>query len=506
MTIAALLPLLFLGLMLLISYKQFGVKTFDDYATASRSIGTLGITFGVLATWYVGATFTAWAGFAVGSGFVALYVTPYALITLVVMYLVCERTFVWGKLHNIETQAELLGYRYQSDWVRVLTAFAGVAWSVPWLLMEWVTLGFVANYASGGVVSPFWGMALGVLIVAAYVGMGGMRSVITANIVQGLYMFVVGTGLMVWLIYRNFGSIGQLLDTVTNEHPEVVTFPGHGLDLPPAYWVSIVITSGLGGFMWPWVYNKIFAADSVRTLKRTVLLTPALGTVFYLVFVLLGMGIFLSPALRANPQEAFMAFASDNGQLVLGLIAVLVTAASISTVSGIMNAMSTAISNDVTRVVKRDISSATALRVARWSIVIIGAVALAGATVREGLLIELALLTYQGIMVLFPVVILGLYWRRANKQGALTALVSGTAVSFGLMQWQPEWLLQSGWSSGIFGIIVAFGCMIVCGFAFKPTPHVQSLWDEIGTARARAHARARAATAAARNDRPADPT
>ena len=45
----------------------------------------------MLATWYVGGTFTAWAGFAVGYGFIAYDVTPYALMTLDTLYLGADR-------------------------------------------------------------------------------------------------------------------------------------------------------------------------------------------------------------------------------------------------------------------------------------------------------------------------------------------------------------------------------------------------------------------------------
>lgn len=483
--IAITMIVVFLGLLVFINRRQLGVRNFDDYATASRSIGTLGITFGVLATWYVGATFTAWAGFAVDFGFIAYYVTPYALITMVVLYLVGERTFVWGKKHRIETQAELLGMRYGSNALRLIIGFAGVALSVPWLLMEWWTQGFVVSYASGGTIAPFWGMLVGVVVVVTYVALGGMRSVITANILQGVYMFFFGTALLVWFVYTQFGGFGALFNLLTTEFPETLTYPGPGWEPPPAYWTSLVITSGLGGFMWPWVYNKLLAADSVRTIKRTVLLAPILGTVFYGVFVIVGMGLHTVPWGREDSQVAFLELGTRSGPVALGLLGVLITAASVSTVSGILNAMSTAITNDMAIVINRQISRQTAVRIARVSVVILGLIALAGAAVQQGLLIFLALLTYQGMIMLFPVVILGLYWRRANKEGALLGFLAGTSTAFFLTITNPDFLTTYGWTSGMYGFLVTVVIMVVAGFMKKEEPHIAELWNEVDEARTR---------------------
>ena len=109
---------LFLALIIFINRRQLGVSTLNDYATANHSIGVLGITFGFLATWYVGAGYTVFSGFAVSFGMIGMYVIPYGIITLLVMYLVAERSFIWGKKYQLRTQSELLGLRYQSDFIQ----------------------------------------------------------------------------------------------------------------------------------------------------------------------------------------------------------------------------------------------------------------------------------------------------------------------------------------------------------------------------------------------------
>ncbi|MEX1199812.1 MAG: sodium:solute symporter family protein [Methylophaga sp.] len=474
---------LFLALIIWINRRQLGVSTLNDYATANHSIGVLGITFGFLATWYVGAGYTVFSGFAVSFGMIGMYVIPYGIITLLVMYLVAERTFIWGKKYQLRTQSELLGLRYQSDFIRVLTGFAGVALSVPWLLMEWYTIGYVFNYATDGLISPLLGMIIGIFVVVIYVAMGGMRSVITANIVQGMYMMIAGSAVLIYVLYTELGGLTAAMDRLFNETPQAMIFPGPGWDVSPNYWTAIIITSGLGGFMWPWVYNKLFAADSIRTIKQSVLFAPVLGIFSFALLFLLAMSLHPLPFAQENPQQALFWVHSEAGVWPLAFFAVLVMAASLGTVSGILNAMSTAISGDIAQVLNRKISEQTALKIARWSVVVMSIGALVGAYVNEGQLVFLALMTYQGMIVLSPVVLLGLYWQRANKFGAVAGFLLGMIVSFGLTLTEPAFIHSYGWTPGVYGFLTTLTVMLVAGYLRPVEQHVNRLWRDIAIAR-----------------------
>ncbi len=474
---------LFLALIIWINRRQLGVSTLNDYATANHSIGVLGITFGFLATWYVGAGYTVFSGFAVSFGMIGMYVIPYGIITLLVMYLVAERSFIWGKKYQLRTQSELLGLRYQSDFLRVLTGFAGVALSVPWLLMEWYTIGYVFNYATDGLISPLLGMIIGIFVVVFYVALGGMRSVVTANIVQGLYMMIAGSAVLIYVLYSELGGLTAAMDRLFNETPQAMIFPGPGWDVSPNYWTAIIITSGLGGFMWPWVYNKLFAADSIRTIKQSVLFAPVLGIFSFALLFLLAMSLHPLPFAQENPQQALFWIHSEAGVWPLAFFAVLVMAASLGTVSGILNAMSTAISGDIAQVLNRNISEQTALKIARWSVVVMSIGALVGAYVKEGQLVFLALMTYQGMIVLSPVVLLGLYWQRANKFGAVAGFLLGMVVSFGLTLTEPAFINSYGWTPGVYGFLTTLIVMLVAGYLRPVEQHVNKLWRDIAIAR-----------------------
>lgn len=303
--IPLLMIFLFFALMLFIIRKGLGVSSFEDYATANRSFGFFALTFSVLATWVVGAMYTAWAGMAVSYGFTALYAIAYAVITMIVMYFVAPKTYIWGAKYKIKTQSELLGFRYQSKTVRMLTGVCGIVFTIPWLIVEIVTQGYVFEYATDGMIPKFWGMVLGILVISIFVSLGGMRSVITANVFQGLILIVGGTALMIYFVYNYFGGFASGFDMVESNYAGVLTFPGPGWNPPTPYWTSIVILSGLGGFMWPWAYNKLFAGDSIRTIKVSALLAPVIYAIFYSLFVITAMFIHSYDQVLADVEGAF---------------------------------------------------------------------------------------------------------------------------------------------------------------------------------------------------------
>src|SRR5699024_2694687 len=248
-------------------------------------------------------------------------------------------------------------------------------------------------------------------------------------------------------------------------------------------WTSIVISSGFGAFMWPWAYNKLFAANSVKSIKQSTLLTPVFSLIFWSAAVFLGQAMHSIEFARENSEESYLWIANEAGPLALALMSTLIMAASIGTVSGIIQALSTAISNDIAQVINKEISNSQALKIARSSVVGLGIIALIFATIDLGALIDIALLTYQGIIMLFPIVILGLYWKRANKEGAITALILSTILSMYVEFAQPVFFIQYGWSGGIYGTVLGFIIMIIFGYLKPVEGHVYMLWDDIKEAK-----------------------
>jgi cation/acetate symporter len=87
----------------------------------------------------------------------------------------------------------------------------------------------------------------------------------------------------------------------------------------------------------------------------------------------------------------------------------------------------------------------------------------------------------------FPVIVLGIFWRRATKEGAVAGMIAGLAVTLAYVLWfkhlRPELDDPAGWWLGIspegfgaVGMLVNAAVLVAVSLATRPPPReVQEL-------------------------------
>ncbi|SIS64154.1 sodium:solute symporter family protein [Belliella pelovolcani] len=183
---------------------------------------------------------------------------------------------------------------------------------------------------------------------------------------------------------------------------------------------------------------------------------------------------------------------------VIGLVAAGGMAAALSTAAGLLLVISTSVSRDLFRTFKPNMTEKRELLIARISAA--GAVGLAGyfGVNPPGFVAEVVAFAFGlAAASFFPVIIMGIFSTRMNKEGAIAGMVSGlvftlayiTFFKFGvtLFGLAPEMVSSDNWLFGIspegigsVGMLVNF---IVCYFVSKATPappkQVQDMIQEI---------------------------
>ncbi len=177
---------------------------------------------------------------------------------------------------------------------------------------------------------------------------------------------------------------------------------------------------------------------------------------------------------------------------VVGLVASGAMAAALSTAAGLLLVISTSISRDLVKTFKPEISEKKELRIARFAAA--GAVILAGyfGVNPPGFVAEVVAFAFGlAAASFFPVIIMGIFSTRINKEGAIAGMISGLIftmsyiVFFKLMS--PELNSAEHWWFGIspegigsVGMMINF---VVCYFVSMATPpppkHVQDMIQEI---------------------------
>jgi cation/acetate symporter len=89
----------------------------------------------------------------------------------------------------------------------------------------------------------------------------------------------------------------------------------------------------------------------------------------------------------------------------------------------------------------------------------------------------------------FPALVLGIFWRRANRPGAVAGMLAGLAVTvFYVVRTHPffggsmanAWLDINPISAGVFGVPLGFATIIAVSLLTKPPPQeIQDLLDYV---------------------------
>ncbi|MEN0020516.1 MAG: VC_2705 family sodium/solute symporter, partial [Planctomycetota bacterium] len=175
---------------------------------------------------------------------------------------------------------------------------------------------------------------------------------------------------------------------------------------------------------------------------------------------------------------------------VIGLVAAGGLAAALSTAAGLLLVISTAVSHDlVKRTLAPNVSEKNELWIARGAagIGVIGA-ALLG-IYPPGFVAEVVALAFGlAASSFFPVIILGIFWKRMNRAGAITGMICGIGFTAAYIAYfkflggsRDNWLLGiSPEGIGSIGMLVNFAIGItVAKLTAPPSDEIQQLVESI---------------------------
>ena len=172
--------------------------------------------------------------------------------------------------------------------------------------------------------------------------------------------------------------------------------------------------------------------------------------------------------------------------VISGLVAAGGMAAAMSTADGLLLAIANALSHDLYyKIIDPNADTRTRLIVARVLLIGIGALAAIVASFRlTGILGAVAWAFDFAASGLFFPLVLGVWWKRANRQGALAGMIlgflSGTAYLWYVYTGGEPWIGIDHLRFAIIGMPVSLVAMVVVSLATEePEPEVQAMVDEV---------------------------
>jgi SSS family transporter len=304
-----------------------------------------------------------------------------------------------------------------------------------WVSAQVTALGLVFNLLSGGAVSIPWGMVIGVLSILIYTLWGGMWSVAVTDFIQ-MIILVLGLVILSWFAADMAGGAGKVVDLITSR--DMLRFWPEPTWHEVLFFFGAAITMMLGSIPQQDVFQRVMSANSEKAATHGTVI----GGTAYILFAFVPMFLVAS-ALLIMPEQAAELLKDDPQKVLPTLVMermpvvmqVLFFGALLSAIKSCASATLLAPSVTFTENIWRQfrpehISDREKLLTMRISVLVFALCVLAYSIKMEGTPIyELVSSAYQVPLVgAFVPLVFGLYWKRANTQGAICAVVLGIGV------------------------------------------------------------------------------
>ncbi|WP_158737968.1 sodium/pantothenate symporter [Alteribacillus sp. YIM 98480] len=401
----------------------------QEYFLGSRELGGLILAMTMIATYGSASSFVGGPGaaYSQGLGWVLLAMSQVATGYFVLMIL-GKKFAIKARQYKAVTLVDYLKGRYNSKAVVLLSALSIIIFLFSAMTAQWVGGARLIESLTGlSYISALFIFAVSVII---YVIFGGFRAVAVTDTLQGIVMFFGTLIILVGTIIAG-GGMGNIMSDLANENPNLVSPFGHDGSLTPLYVSSFWILVGVGVVGLPQVAVRAMSYKDSKGMHRALII----GTVV-VAFMMFGMhlvGVMARPILpgievadSVMPRIAMEVLPA----WLAGIVLAAPMAAIMSTVDSLLLLVSSTIVKDVyLNYVNPEATRKKVKSISFGITAVLGISVFALALSPPDLLIWLNLFAFGGLESAFiwPVV-LGLYWAKGNKYGAMASIILGVGA------------------------------------------------------------------------------
>ena len=389
-------------------------------------------------------------------------------------------------------------YRDEKHILSCIAAIIILVFFIPYTASGFKAVGTMFNSLFG--FDYHVAMIVGALIIIAYTTMGGFLAVSTTDLVQSIFMSIA----LIIIVFFGIDKAGGLNVVIDNAK----ALPGY-LNLTQGYNAStgtagsfgifsIVSTLawGLGYFGMPHILLRFMGIrnEEELTLSRRIAFVWVVISMAVAVFIgVIGYSVSLAgdiPMLTTSSESETVIIQlanlmSQNGfifALFAGIILSGILAATMSTADSQLLAAASSVSQDlVQEFMGIKLTTRQQMSAARGTVIAIAAIAVVLAWNPNSSVFRVVSFAWAGFGAAFgPQMLLALFWRRSNKQGAIAGMIAGAAMVF---IWKFGIAPLGGWLA-IYELLPAFlislaANVIVSNATAAPSKAITDVYDEV---------------------------
>ena len=438
--ISALIPLLIfmafmVGISIFVRHKQAEKNFVGNYFIGNRQLGGFVLAMTTVATYSSVSSFVGGPGMAYQIGFGWIYM---AVVQVTAIFLVLgifgKRVALLARKFNAVTVVDIIRARFQSDFLAAVSAFVIVLFFCGTMTAQFVGGAKLFSAVTG--YSYETGLILFGLVVVIYTSIGGFRAVALTDTFCALIM-MVGIVLLLHYVLDFGGGYENIMTNLEKNNPEMFEPFSFG-NMPWGIYFTQWLLVGICTIALPQSVVRGISYKNTQGLHSAMLI----GTVV-VGFMNIGInftGILAHGVLPGTPADYGgvdniipTTIVTVMPRELVGLAIIGPLAASISTISGLLIVASSAIVKDIYLHYKEKKSQpAENSKLRLLSMVttaIIGVTVFVIALTPPSLIWLINMFAFGGLeTAFFWTLLLGLFWKGANKFGAELSMIGGTII------------------------------------------------------------------------------
>ena len=424
----------------------------SDYYAGGRSFTGPQNGFAISGDYLSAASFLGICGAIAVNGYDGfLYSIGFLVAWLVALLIVAELMRNTGKF----TMADVLSFRLKQRPVRMAAALSTLAVCFFYLLAQMAGAGGLVSLLMG--IDGKVGQSLVIAVVGAlmiiYVLVGGMKGTTWVQIVKAILLIAGAFAMTIWVLALNGFNLSTLLSSAVDNAAEgvgeAVLNPGLQYGENPLDFISLALALVLGTAGLPHVLMRFYTVPTAKEARRSVVWAIWLIGAFYLFTLVLGYGaaaLVGADTIKNAPggvnSAAPLLALQLGGPLLMGFISAVAFATILAVVAGLAITAAASFAHDIyANVIKKGKveDSEAEVKIARRTVIVIGAVAIIGGIGVQGQNIAflVALAFAVAASANLPTIVYSLFWKRFTTRGAVWSIYGGLISAMVLIAFSP---------------------------------------------------------------------
>ncbi|PFV85282.1 sodium:solute symporter [Bacillus sp. AFS059628] len=428
MNISVLFILCFFVIPILISIRAKKGQEMDleQWSVGGRGMGALLIFLLSAGEMYTTFTFLGASGSAYGEGGSIFSIITYGCLATVISYWTFPVIWRYAKKHKLVSQSDFFVKKYQSPYLGVLVAVIGVIACTCYLVLQLKGLGYIVSATSYGAISSTTAIWFGAIGVTVFVMVSGIHGSAQTSILKDILILGIVVFLGLYFPIHYYGGIQPMYEAIEKVKPAFTILPEQGMSI--SWYISTVILSSIGFYMWPHGFSPIFAASSEKALRKNAILMPMYQLILLFAFFVGFAAILRMPGLNGSDIDTILLQLSKQAfdPWFVGVIGGAGVLAALVPSSLLLMAISTLLAKNIYQVFNPSVTEMQLSKLVKYLVPFISLVGIYLTFKGGNTLFSLALIAYNFITQLAPAFFASLMRKNfVTKQGAFAGIITG---------------------------------------------------------------------------------